>query len=60
MSRHYLREDLAQIKRYFPGAKPIALHTPFDITPKRRVIADVFQDEPAEPDWPGGALQWIR
>jgi len=28
----YLTEDLAQIMRYFPGAQPIALNTPFDLT----------------------------
>jgi len=34
----YLTEDLAQILRYFPGAQPIALDTPFDLTnrPVRR------------------------
>ena len=34
----YLTEDLAQILRYFPGAQPVALDTPFDLTdrPVRR------------------------
>ena len=36
--QQYLTEDLAQIQRYFPGAKPVALRTPFDLTkrPKRK------------------------
>ncbi len=31
--RQYLTEDMLQIQRYFPGAKPVALRTPFDLTP---------------------------
>lgn len=30
--REYLVEDLALIRRYFPGAQAIALSTPFDLT----------------------------
>jgi len=30
--RAYLQEDLHLIRRYFPGAKTVALHTPFDLT----------------------------
>jgi len=32
MQRVYLEEDLQLIRKYFPGAKPVALHTPFDLT----------------------------
>ena len=31
-TRQYLHEDLAQIQRYFPGARRVALRTPFDLT----------------------------
>lgn len=57
--RHYLAEDLAQIKRYFPGAQPVTLRTPFDITPRthRRVIVDVFHAERTPRSW-AGALRW--
>jgi hypothetical protein len=56
--RQYLTEDLAQIQRYFPGAKPVALRTPFDITPKpRRIIRDAFRATQTETHW-GGLLRW--
>ncbi|HEY4160739.1 MAG TPA: hypothetical protein VGM08_01630 [Candidatus Saccharimonadales bacterium] len=38
--RAYLHEDLRLIQRYFPGAKTVALCTPFDLTV-----------EPAEDPW---------
>ena len=58
--RQYLTEDLAQIQRYFPGARPVALRTPFDLTPKpRRIIADMFREQPtAGTSW-RGKLTWI-
>ncbi|QQS18053.1 hypothetical protein IPL68_05410 [Candidatus Saccharibacteria bacterium] len=31
-TRQYLHEDLAQIRRYFPGARAVTLKTPFDVT----------------------------
>ena len=36
--QQYLTEDLAQIQRYFPGAKPVALRTPFDLTKQPRKL----------------------
>lgn len=30
--RTYLEEDILQIQRYFPGARPVALRTPFDLS----------------------------
>lgn len=30
-ARYHLEEDLEQIRRFFPGAEPVTLHTPFDI-----------------------------
>lgn len=57
--QQYLTEDLAQIQRYFPGAKPVALRTPFDLTPpRRRIIRDMFRTEHAETRW-SGVLRWI-
>lgn len=38
--RAYLHEDIQLIRRYFPGAKTVALRTPFDLTV-----------EPAEDPW---------
>lgn len=32
MKRTYLEEDLHLIKKYFPGATPVTLRTPFDLT----------------------------
>lgn len=54
MSRYYLTEDLAQLQRYFPDARPIAITTPFDLTdrpPARRIFADVFQAESVPTTW---------
>ena len=60
MSRHYLTEDIEQIRRYFPGARAVALRTPFDITPKpRRVVVDSFRAEPdLTVNWRRG-LRWM-
>lgn len=59
MKRQYLHEDIEQIRRYFPGARPIALRTPFDLTPTReRLITDVFRTEQPEEHW-RGVLRWI-
>jgi hypothetical protein len=59
MTRYYLTEDITQIQRYFPGARPVALRTPFGITPRpRRHINDLFRsEEPLTNDWLG-ALRW--
>ncbi len=46
-TQQHLHEDLAQIRRYFPGAQPVALCTPFDLTPKpRHIMVDMFREEP--------------
>jgi len=60
-SRHYLQEDIAQIRRYFPGAKPVALVTPFDLTPKqpRTPISLLQVSEQPNENWGKGVLQWI-
>ena len=59
MTHYYLTEDIAQIQRYFPGARPVALRTPFDITPRpQRHIIDLFRsEEPLTNDWLG-TLRW--
>lgn len=46
----YLTEDLAQIMRYFPGAQPVTLNTPFDLTdrPVRRKTVRPQQSQPTQ------------
>lgn len=45
MDRTFLTEDIEQIRRYFPGAKVVALRTPFDLTDKQHLgDADIFRD----------------
>ncbi len=58
--RHYLTEDIEQIKRYFPGARAVALHTPFDIAPKpRRLTIDTFRAEQEPTAGWQGMLRWM-
>lgn len=57
--RHHLTEDLAQIQRYFPGARPVVLRTPFDLTPKpRRITVAMFREEPTIMRSWRGKLRW--
>lgn len=41
----YLTEDLAQILRYFPGARPVTLDTPFDLTDRPVAIKTTRLEE---------------
>ncbi len=61
ISRHqHLTEDLEQIQRYFPGARAVTLHTPFDLTPRpRRIMVDMFRNEPQVAHGWRGKLRWI-
>lgn len=60
MRREYLEEDLRLIRKYFPGARAVALRTPFDLTPKKRpALADTFRELPASERWYGDLL-WNR
>jgi len=64
MKRTYLEEDLYLIQKYFPGAKTVALHTPFDLTQRPayvpRLTTDNFQDTATERStWHGGIL-WMN
>lgn len=60
MSRHYLTEDIAQIKRYFPGARTVALCTPFDITRPTNTNPQVIS-EPTDTTNPWLALlDWCQ
>jgi hypothetical protein len=63
MQRTYLHEDLQQIQHYFPGARPVALHTPFDLTvgpvDRAQLLRDTTSDGELHPDWQGGLL-WSR
>lgn len=61
MRREYLEEDLVLIRKYFPGARPVTLRTPFDLTVPNdpwRVRADSFRDDQAT-GWQRGLL-WSR
>lgn len=56
---HYLTEDLSQIQRYFPGAEPVALITPFDITVGESNFDCLGLDtDAADVQWPEGVLLW--
>lgn len=64
MKRAYLEEDLGLIQKYFPGAKTVALRTPFDLTqrpaPIDRTIVDSFQNTQArDRSWHGDVL-WMN
>ena len=64
MKRAYLHEDLAQIKRYFPGARTVALRTPFDLTERtipspRDALRDTTVDRlPADNTLSARGLLW--
>lgn len=59
MKRAYLEEDLGLIRKYFPGAQAVALHTPFDlrdaIDPWQAQVNNFRADE-IEEEWYGGLL----
>jgi len=60
MQRAYLEEDVRLIRKYFPGAKSVALHTPFDLTtmPEEdpwKLRADSYSEE-SENQWHGDLL----
>jgi len=38
MNRTFLEEDLGLIRKYFPGAKTVALRTSFDLTQRQREV----------------------
>lgn len=63
--REFLEEDLRLIRHYFPGAKPVSLRTPFDLTlgpvNRTRLLGDDCTEQPdsAHPDWQGDLL-WSR
>lgn len=65
MNRTYLEEDVDHIRRYFPGAHPVALRTPFDLSVGPVDRAALLRDDAADgqgsmhPDWQGGLL-WGR
>lgn len=64
MKRTYLEEDLELIQKYFPGAKTIALRTPFDLTPRGqrlpRLTADSFPDEGGSGQSLQGGVLWMN
>lgn len=63
MKRVWLEEDLELIQKYFPGAKTVALRTPFDLTPRGRrlprlVASNYPNDEEPRSGLQGGVL-WM-
>jgi hypothetical protein len=63
MKRVYLEEDLDLIRKYFPGAKTVALRTPFDLTARDRRQQRLRTESPQNEDaprsgWEGGVL-WM-
>ncbi len=63
MKRAYLEEDLGLIQKYFPGAKTVALRTPFDLTQRpvrpAQTSIDSFQRVGSSHEsWRGGVL-WM-
>jgi hypothetical protein len=61
MQRTYLREDIRLIARYFPGARTVALRTPFDLTDRpvgsARPSLDTLQGDPGRHTaWAGEAV----
>lgn len=64
MNRVYLEEDLQLIQKYFPGAKAVTLHTPFELTERERrprLAPDTFRDTDRPTNWLKDALwtSWI-
>ena len=61
MQRTYLEEDLSQIRKYFPGARTVALRTPFDLSVVSEdpweLRSDTFREEVSEYQWHGD-LSW--
>jgi hypothetical protein len=56
MRRVYLEEDVQLIRKYFPGAKTVALRTPFDLTSASeenpwKLRVDSSQDTVTNPEW---------
>ena len=60
--RAYLQEDMELIRTYFPGAKTVALHTPFDLAVEPQDPWELLADDSGrvcEGDWYGD-LAWNR
>lgn len=57
MNRTYLEEDVALIKKYFPGARTVNLRTPFDLTRSAQPVARLQPDSFHDTDTPNG--NWI-
>ena len=63
MKRAYLEEDMELIQKYFPGAKTVALRTPFDLTQRSqrlpRLATSSHRGAPqVKAQWIGGVL-WM-
>jgi hypothetical protein len=61
MKRAYLEEDVRLIQKYFPGARTVALRTPFDLTDRPaqpRSAPSVLRDAPRR-QWLGETA-WVH
>ena len=59
--REYLTEDLALIRKYFPGARAVTLHTPFELSvPNTEDPWKLRSDTASEPTSWHGDLLWNR
>jgi hypothetical protein len=62
MKRTYLEEDLELIRKYFPGAKTVALRTPFDLTARGRRASRLGTEDLQDSDAPrnswGEGILW--
>lgn len=49
-TRHYLHEDLTQIRYYFPNTHAVRIKIPFDLTIKASYLyPDVFHEKDTQP-----------
>jgi hypothetical protein len=59
--REYLHEDIRLIRKYFPGAQTVSLHTPFDLTLAPENPWEACADDRAHPAVEqSGDLLWSR
>ena len=58
MIRAHLEEDVQLIQRYFPGAKVVALRTPFDLSSPVNPWKHLKDNEKTAQAQQWGAVQW--
>jgi len=64
MKRTYLEEDVQLVQAYFPGARTVALRTPFDLTDHptqhSRTAPDTYRDASDIPYNLSGSALWLH